>query len=196
MVRAGTKKQRKRDESEWIRIEAPDLRIVSEDLWDRVKGTLDARTAIFPRGADQKLMGRPRHKDESSYLLVGFAKCSMCGGPVGTDLRGWGPAGARRSVPHYACLDSKRRGKAICINHVALRQDLLDRAILGAIGNALHSAVLTGAVEKRSHDWQHASSRTSSAGPRSNGSWHRFSSGSTGWSTPLAHSWLMRSRRG
>jgi hypothetical protein len=43
---------------------------------------------------------------------------------------------------HYACLDSKRRGKAICINRVALRQDLLDRAILGAIGDALDPAVL------------------------------------------------------
>jgi site-specific DNA recombinase len=148
VVRAGTKKQRKRDESEWIRVEAPDLRVVSEDLWQRVKVTLDARAAAFPRGSDRKLMGRPRFKDESSYLLVGFAKCSTCGGPVGTDLRGWGPADARRSVPHYACLDSKRRGKAICINRVALRQDLLDRAILGAIGDALDPAVLTGAMEK------------------------------------------------
>jgi hypothetical protein len=148
VVRAGTKKQRKRDESEWMRIEAPELRIVSEDLWQRVKETLDARAAIFPRGSDRKLMGRPRFKDESAYLLVGFAKCSICGGPVGTDLRGWGPAGARRSVPHYACLDSKRRGKAICINRVALRQDLLDRAILGAIGDTLHPSVLDAAVEK------------------------------------------------
>ena len=93
-------------------------------------------------------MGRPRYKDESSYLLVRLVKCSTCGRPVGTDLRGWGSAGARRSVPHYACLDSKRRGKATCINRVALRQDLLDRAILGAIGGALDPAVLTGAVEK------------------------------------------------
>jgi DNA invertase Pin-like site-specific DNA recombinase len=76
IVRAGTKKQRKRDESEWIRIEAPELRIVSDDLWQRVKATLDSRAATFPRGADRKLMGRPRYKDESSYLLVGFAKCS------------------------------------------------------------------------------------------------------------------------
>jgi hypothetical protein len=51
-------------------------------------------------------------------------------------------------VPHYACLDSKRRGKAICINRVALRQDLLDRAILGAIGDALDPAVLTSAMER------------------------------------------------
>jgi len=148
IVRAGTKKQRKRDESEWIRIEAPDLGIVSADLWQRVKATLDARAAIFPRGTDRKLMGRPRYQDESSYLLVGFTRCSTCGGPVGTDLRGWGSAGARRSVPHYACLDSKRRGKAICINRVALRQDLLDRAVLQAIGEALDPTVLIDAVEK------------------------------------------------
>jgi len=148
IVRAGTKKQRRRDESAWIRIGAPDLRIISDDLWQRVKATLDARAAIFPHGSDRKLMGRPRYKDEPSYLLVGFARCSTCGGPVGTDLRGWGPAGARRSVPHYACLDSKRRGRAICINRVALRQDLLDRAILAAIGDALDPTVLSGAVEK------------------------------------------------
>jgi len=46
IVRAGTKKQRKRDESEWIRIDAPHLRVISEDLWQRVKATLDARAAI------------------------------------------------------------------------------------------------------------------------------------------------------
>jgi hypothetical protein len=86
-------------------------------------------------------MGRPRYRDESSYLLVGFAKCSTCGWPVGTDLRRWFRSG-------YACLDSKRRGKAFCINRVALRQDLLDRAILGAIGGALDPVGLTGAVEK------------------------------------------------
>jgi len=51
-------------------------------------------------------------------------------------------------VPHYACLDSKRRGKAICINRVALRQDLLEHAVLEAIVNALDPTVLAQAVEK------------------------------------------------
>ena len=47
----GTKKQRKRDESEWIRIEAPELRIVSEDLWQRVKrrSTLGRRSSRVGR---------------------------------------------------------------------------------------------------------------------------------------------------
>jgi len=33
IVRGGTKKQRKRPESEWLTLPAPELRIVSDDLW-------------------------------------------------------------------------------------------------------------------------------------------------------------------
>jgi putative transposase len=120
---------------------------VSQDLWQRVKETLDARAAIFPRGSDRKLMGRPRYKDESSYLLVGFAKCSTCGGPVGTDSRGWGPAG--HGVPcrtMRAWIQSAAEKPSASI--ASLRQDLLDRAVLGAIGDVLDPAVLTAAVEK------------------------------------------------
>ncbi len=35
--RGGTRKQRKRPESEWLRIDAPELRIVSQVLWEQVK---------------------------------------------------------------------------------------------------------------------------------------------------------------
>jgi len=41
-------------------------------------------------------MGRPRIG--TSPPARRFTKCSTCGGPVRTDLRGWGPAGARRVV--------------------------------------------------------------------------------------------------
>jgi site-specific DNA recombinase len=48
-VRGGTKKQRKRDESEWLRFEAPGLRIIPDELWQRVKARLNERAALFPR---------------------------------------------------------------------------------------------------------------------------------------------------
>lgn len=86
VVRAGTKKQRKRPESEWLTLPAPELRVVSEELWQRVKARLEARAAIFPR-LGKKLSGRPRFQDESAYLLTGFTSCSICGGPVGTEIR-------------------------------------------------------------------------------------------------------------
>jgi recombinase-like zinc beta ribbon protein len=94
-------------------------------------------------------MGRPRYQDESAYLLTGFARCATCGGPVGTEIRRHGKTSTNRKVVHhYACLDHKRRGQAICANAVGVRQDLLDRAILSAIVDALEPSVLTLAVEK------------------------------------------------
>ena len=149
VVRAGTKKQRKRPESEWLTLPAPELRVVSEDLWQRVKARLAQRAAIFPRSqSTKKLIGRPRHQDESAYLLVGFVRCAACGGPVGTESRAHGSNGSRQLIPHYACLDNRRRGTAICANRVALRQDILDRAIVKAITETLQPTVLERAVEK------------------------------------------------
>src|SRR5262249_46166995 len=143
VMRAGTKKQRKRDESEWLRFEAPELQIIPDALWQRVKGRLDERAVLFPRSqAARKLNGRPRHQDESPYLLVGFVRCAACGGPVGTESRAHGSNGSRQMIPHYACLDNRRRGTAICANGVALRQDILDREILKAITEVLQPTVL------------------------------------------------------
>src|SRR5439155_59846 len=79
VVRAGTKKQRRRDEAEWLRLPAPEQRIVSDETWQRVKARLDERAAMFPRSeATRKLMGRPRHQDESAYLLTGLTRSSSC----------------------------------------------------------------------------------------------------------------------
>ena len=168
IVKGGTKKQRKRHESEWLRFEAPELRIIPDDLWQRVKARLGERAALFPRsGSTKQLLGRPRHQDESAYLLVGFVRCGICGGPVGTESRAHGSNGSRRLVPHYACLDNRRRGKAICVNGVALRQDVLDREVLSAIADALQPTILERAVEKAlaklAHARAHLATRRSQA---------------------------------
>src|SRR5262249_22087792 len=166
VVRAGTKKQRRRDESEWLTLPALDLRIVADDLWQRVKARLDQRAAGFPRSSEtKKLLRRPRYHDESAYLLTGSTRSSVCGGRVGTEPRPHGGNTPRQLIPHYACLDHRRLGTAICGNRVALRQDILDRAILNAIAEALEPGILERAVEKaltklayaRSH---HTSRRT------------------------------------
>src|SRR4029453_12057326 len=104
IVKGGTKKQRKRPESEWLTFTAPELRIIPEDLWQRVKARLDERAALFPRSqTTRKLIGRPRYQDESAYVLVGFVRCSVCGGPVGTESRAHGSNGSRRLVPPHPC---------------------------------------------------------------------------------------------
>jgi len=133
IVKGGTKKQRKRDESEWLTLPAPDLRIISDDLWHRVKERIQRSRAIYARTSKGRLLSRPRHRDESAYLLTGFARCGVCGGTIGTDLRAHGSTGSRAHIPHYGCLDHKRRGAAVCTNSVGLNQRVLDEAILASI---------------------------------------------------------------
>jgi hypothetical protein len=150
-TRKGTKRQQHRPASEWLTVPAPDLRIVPDALWQNVKARLAQQSASFPRSRDgKKLMGRPRYQDESAYLLTGFTRCSVCGGPVGTERRrhGNGAWNERKVVAHYACLDRKRRGPAVCSNGVVLPQAVLDSAILRSIVEALEPEAITRAFTK------------------------------------------------
>ena len=51
--RGGTKKQRKQPETEWVRLDAPELRIVPEDLWQTAGGRLERNTqGVSPRSRE------------------------------------------------------------------------------------------------------------------------------------------------
>jgi len=145
VTRRGTKHQRHRPESEWLTVPTPELRIIPEDLWQRVHVRFAERAAAMPMVGGR---GVPRFSADSAYLLVGLARCAACGASIGTELRAHGSAGHRRRVPHYSCLGHRRQGPAMCKNRVGLRQDLLDDAILGAIAAALVPEVIGAAVDK------------------------------------------------
>jgi hypothetical protein len=115
---------------------------------------------------------------------VGFVRCAACGGPVGTESRAHGSTSARQLIPHYACLDNRRRGTAICANRVALRQDILDRAILKAITEALLPTVLERAVEKALAKLTYARAHHATRQSQADGNSTRSSESSIYSSTP------------
>jgi hypothetical protein len=49
VIRRGTKKQQRRERDEWMRIEAPEWRIVSDELWDAVHARLVKAGDCFAR---------------------------------------------------------------------------------------------------------------------------------------------------
>lgn len=67
-------------EAEWIVHEEPDLRIVEQDLWDRVKAKqADARRL---RDTRFKVTGNPLSgAKRPSHLLSGLIECGLCGRP-------------------------------------------------------------------------------------------------------------------
>jgi hypothetical protein len=133
--RGGTKKRRRRDEKDLIRVDAPDLRIITPELWEKVQSRL----------TKTKGKGRSGNRDQDSkYLLTGMARCAHCGGPmtiVGADYH-------RRKGRFYGCSYYKSRGSSICKNSLLVEQDVLDQIVLKSIQDILTDKMLNVAIEK------------------------------------------------
>ena len=141
--RGGTRKQRKRPESEWLRIEAPELRVISQVLWDQVEECRDRNHRTYLRGAGGRLLSRPTGEDgRSSYLLSSIAKCVTCGGSIVAIKR----TARKYSRTVYRCAYHHKRGQTVCTNNVEIRQDPFDSAVLHAMNDALDERVLEASV--------------------------------------------------
>jgi site-specific DNA recombinase len=146
--RGSAKFQQPRPESEWQRIDVPDLRIIDEALWGQVQARLDKTRQVLTRATRGRLLSRPSYLDgPSAYLLTGFTRCKPCGGTIGSIPRMHGSPGARHRVDFYGCFANHRGGHAACGNNLHERQAILNRAILDAIAEKLDDKILTTAVE-------------------------------------------------
>ncbi len=142
--RNGTRKQRKRPETEWLRIDAPELRIIPQVLWEQIEERRAQNKRAYLRGEDGRLLSRPTGEDRrSSYLLSSLCKCVVCGGSLVAIKR---TAKGRYTRTVYSCAYHHKRGNAICTNNVEIRQDILDSAILHAMNEALDERVLEASV--------------------------------------------------
>ncbi len=142
--RGGTKKQCRLPEDKWLCVDAPELRIVTEDLWQAAHARLRQAQDVFVRGTQSgQLAGRPSRLDiESKYLLSGLAYCTKCGGSLTARTRTNG--NTRRNL--YGCSFHQKRGAAVCSNAVEISQDALDDALMRAIAEALDERMLDDAV--------------------------------------------------
>src|SRR5499433_2216077 len=150
ITRQGTRGQRQRPATEWLEREAPDLRIVSEPLWDAVeRRRVRAATTHASLTRDGLRRSRPPGSDlRSPSLLGGLAQCAVCGGSRTSMTRPYGPAGHRRRVAIYGCAYHQKRGPAVCTNAIVIRQDRLDAAVLGALAEALDERALARLVAR------------------------------------------------
>ena len=149
-ARRGTKAQRQRPEAEWLQHEAPELRIVSEALWQAVEQRrIRAATSCPSTTREGQRRGRPLGADlRASSLLSGLAQCAVCGSSLVALTRPHGTGTARRRVALYGCVYHQKRGQAVCTNDVVIRQDRLDAAFLDALAGALDERLITRAVTK------------------------------------------------
>lgn len=125
----GQRVPRRRDRSEWVRVEMPELRIIPENLW--LKGK--ARQAEITRRTGGGRYNPTRH------LFSGLLKCPACGSNY-----------TMRDKTFYACARNRARGT--CSNGHAVRRAVLEERLLQAIEEQILSpanvAHLTRKVEE------------------------------------------------
>jgi site-specific DNA recombinase len=136
----------KRPESEWMRIAAPELRIVPPELSDAVDARRAAMMTRALRFHDGRLIGRPVGRppgEGSPYLLTGLLTCGVCGG--GMEVLSSSSGGGRRF--HYRCYVARRKGPSRCTNTLAAPMADADLAVLAAVEQTLmHPDVVARAI--------------------------------------------------
>lgn len=120
--KTGKRVPRVNPESERVIQEVPHLRIIEEQLWNRVQARLEA---IRAAPATQKIRAsgfwlcrRPKH------LLTGLVNCGSCGGSfaaVGSD--------------YLACAAARKKGT--CQNRQGIRRGELEELILNGLKDSL-----------------------------------------------------------
>jgi site-specific DNA recombinase len=121
-----------RPASEWLRIPAPDLRIVPEDVWLRVRTRFEEEHRERYRDLGRSNRGRP-----GKYLLSGMLQCKC-----GSAFEALSSAHGKRRAFVYGCAAHRRRGGTVCGNGLVVPMETADNAIL----NVIESTVLQPAI--------------------------------------------------
>ncbi len=140
----GQKQQTRRPEDEWVRIPAPHLMIVTDEVWEAAHARLDAARAVYLKGTGGQRFGRPPVGSSSKYLLTNLAQCGCCGSSLKVRTRSHRHFRAK----FYGCSGYHDRGRTICSNGVDIPMEDANGIVLEALlDEVLTPDVLDESVE-------------------------------------------------
>ena len=122
----GRKAKRVRPQSEWIRVEVPNLRIVSEELWEQ---TQEANRRMKDKIYGRRLGGMNRSAQSRTYLFSSIMYCGLCGGKFSVIV------GGHPSKVRYGCTNHRRRNT--CTNKATILRNRLEQQLIAAISKNL-----------------------------------------------------------
>ena len=108
----------------WVRKEVPDLRIISDELWDSVKKRQKQMTIVMARDENGNALNRAHRK---KHLLSGLIFCKSCGSKY-----------VITGVNQYGCSNYKR-GSATCNNNRKIDRKLAERQVLKTLKTSLYT---------------------------------------------------------
>lgn len=117
----GKTEQRPRPESEWVRVEVPELRIVSDQLWESAR---EQNRRVREKHGPKRLGGMNRTVASRQYLFSSLLECGLCNANM--VIVGGQPPNAQ-----YGCPNHRYRG--VCENSVRIPQRKLEQQLLAAL---------------------------------------------------------------
>jgi site-specific DNA recombinase len=131
----GKRISRLNDPDRLIVQEVPELRIIAQDLWDRVKERQQGlKRNTRPDLADKPFWERQRPR----FLITGLAKCGACGSSY-----------VKISANLFGCAAARNRGT--CDNRLNIRLDTLEEMVLGGLRERLMAPELFKAFCEEFH---------------------------------------------
>ena len=112
--------------TEWHTHERRDLRIVSDDLWNRVQSRFTEISGLLRRQSGSNLIRGRNGTIHSRHLFSGLMRCDVCGGVMGVVAGGHGS-------PRYGCQQSWRNGVTTCANRLTVRVKVADAELLSGL---------------------------------------------------------------
>ncbi len=107
----GKRISRPNPKEDWVITEVPELRIIDQETWDKVR---ERQSRLNSKASSYQGKKRPKH------LLSGIIKCGCCGSgynKISQDL--------------YGCFAARKKGT--CDNYLNIRQDKLEGEVLKAL---------------------------------------------------------------
>ncbi|MCW3477768.1 recombinase family protein [Rhodovastum sp. RN2-1] len=119
--RTGRKVARVNPRAQWEEVEVPELRIIDQELWDRVKVRQSDVRIEMGRDTDGNALNRTHRRE---FLLSGILVCGCCGGGYTVVAK-----------DRYGC--ATRRGKGTCTNSRTIDRQRIEARVLAALKNRL-----------------------------------------------------------
>lgn len=125
----GRKEHKPHPEEEWERVEVPEWRMISDELWNAARAEQESRKGK----AGRKKGGLNRTEASRKYVFPSLLSCEVCGRRFRIYLFNGGD-------PRYVC-SGYRTGT--CPNYLSVAQPIADRQLLDAISGQLCDPTLS-----------------------------------------------------
>ncbi len=136
-----TKVRVTRATTDLIRVQDESLRIIDDVTWEAAQARRQKMAGTRPAGSWTRST-----TPSTPALLAGIARCAGCGAPLTRRGRPNGSGKNRTRIMMYVCSSRNRPG--VCANAVALKESILDDAVLHALADALSADAIEAAVKR------------------------------------------------